>query len=219
MDVQMPGMDGIETTRKLRERERVVGGHIPVIALTAYAMPGDRARCLEAGMDGYLTKPIQPATLLEAIKQLPPDSARPRGRPVERVVLDRIALMERVDGDVRLLAEISATFPDACARIMARAREAMQTGDAQGFAREIHTLHGMFRNLAAIAAEEEARRLEDLDPVEDREQAETIYASLKREAQALASELSAFARDEQHGDPEKRARHGQKKTPANAGAA
>ena len=72
MDVQMPGMDGFETTRAIRVQEKVSGGHIPIIAMTAHAMKGDRERCLEAGMDGFLSKPIQPKELFEAIeKHLP----------------------------------------------------------------------------------------------------------------------------------------------------
>jgi CheY-like chemotaxis protein len=69
MDVQMPGMGGFEATRIIRQVEVVTGRHMPVIALTAHAMKGDRERCLEAGMDDYLTKPIQPAALFDAIRR------------------------------------------------------------------------------------------------------------------------------------------------------
>jgi two-component system, sensor histidine kinase and response regulator len=67
MDVQMPEMDGFETTRAIREKERQSGAHLPIIAMTAHAMDGDRQRCLEAGMDGYVTKPIGAGELLAAL--------------------------------------------------------------------------------------------------------------------------------------------------------
>ena len=70
MDVQMPEVGGFEATQAIRERERKSGEHIPIIALTAHAMAGDRERCLDSGMDEYLSKPIQPARLYEAIERL-----------------------------------------------------------------------------------------------------------------------------------------------------
>src|SRR5256885_16797491 len=99
MDVQMPRMDGIETTTAIRDREKITGGYIPIVALTAHAMVGDREHCLKAGMDGYLIKPIQPATLLEAIEQLHLVSAgRPNSARAEKIVLDQPKLLDRADG-------------------------------------------------------------------------------------------------------------------------
>jgi two-component system sensor histidine kinase/response regulator len=70
MDVQMPGMDGLQATAAIREKESHSGQHIPIIALTAHALPEDRQRCLAAGMDGYVTKPISQRVLCEAIKSV-----------------------------------------------------------------------------------------------------------------------------------------------------
>ena len=73
MDVQMPGMDGLEATIAIREKERATQAHIPIVAMTAHAMKGDRERCLEVGMDSYVTKPIRVQELLKAIEDLVPD--------------------------------------------------------------------------------------------------------------------------------------------------
>ncbi|MEE9502409.1 MAG: response regulator, partial [Candidatus Aminicenantaceae bacterium] len=67
MDVQMPVMDGFEATETIRKKEESTGGHIPIIAMTAHAMKGDRERCLESGMDDYMTKPLNPAEVFQKI--------------------------------------------------------------------------------------------------------------------------------------------------------
>src|SRR5262249_47047565 len=79
MDVQMPEMDGFEATARIREREQGTGEHIPIVAMTAHAMKGDRERCLEAGMDGYVPKPIRAAELYQALATFAP-SDPPAGR-------------------------------------------------------------------------------------------------------------------------------------------
>jgi CheY-like chemotaxis protein len=190
MDVQMPRMDGIETTAAIRNREKITGGCIPIVALTAHAMAGDRERCLKAGMDGYLIKPIQPAMLLEAIERLHPvGGGRPKPAQTKKIVLDRAALLDRVDGDVQLLGEITKLFLQECEPLMASAREAMKTGNAGRFAYDVHTLRGMFRSLSAPAAQEAAGILEGLSLKNDRENAEATYAVLEQEVQVLKAEL------------------------------
>src|SRR5438094_745297 len=192
MDVQMPRMDGIETTAAIRNREKTAGGYIPIVALTAHAMVGDRERCLKAGMDGYLIKPIQPATLLEAIERLHLAGGRSKRAQAEKIVLDRTTLLERVDGDMQLLGEITNLFLQQCEPLMASAREAMKTGNAGRFAYDIHTLHGMFRSLSATAAQEAAGKLEELDLVKNLEKVQAAYALLEQEAQALKAELGGM---------------------------
>ena len=72
MDIQMPEMDGFEATAAIRSKERIVGTHLPIIAMTAHAMTGDRERCIGAGMDGYIAKPIRPQELFQAISSFAP---------------------------------------------------------------------------------------------------------------------------------------------------
>ena len=91
MDLEMPEMGGIEATRRIREREKQTGKHVPIIALTAHALASDRQRCLDAGMDGYLPKPIRPQALLTAIVELVPTQPLKRRRERPRPARDRHA--------------------------------------------------------------------------------------------------------------------------------
>jgi signal transduction histidine kinase/HPt (histidine-containing phosphotransfer) domain-containing protein len=194
MDVQMPRMDGIETTIAIRNREKTSGKRVPVIALTAHAMARDRARCMEAGMDGYLVKPIQPAILLDAVARVQLASAeQPASAETSKVILDRGALLERVDGDPQLLDEIRGLFLQNCGRLMASAREAMANGNTGQFAYDVHTLRGMFRNLSALAAQGVAGALEQLNLRDEKERAETTFALLEQEVQALNAALGSLA--------------------------
>jgi two-component system, sensor histidine kinase and response regulator len=202
MDVQMPKMDGIEATRAIREKERVSGAHVPIIALTAHAMAGDRERCLQAGMDGYLIKPIRPATLLEAIQRLQVVSpARPAQAPETggAPALDREALLERVNGDHELLSEVTAMLLRDAPKLIAEVREAIERRDRDAFGYAAHTLRGMLRNFSAGAAEEAAARLQALDAGRDGARAEAACQALEREIERLSVDLAGMTEEMQAG--------------------
>ena len=191
MDVQMPKLGGIEAAIAIRREEETTGGHVPILALTAHAMVQDRERCMSAGMDGYLTKPIRPAMLLEAIARLGIVS---RGRQaVRKATLDRAALLDHVGDNPQLLAEIIALFRRDCAKLLASTRAAITRRDAGEFAYGMHTLRGMFRSLAADCAHALAEELEALDLGEDQDRARSIHALLEQEVRRLEAELASLA--------------------------
>ncbi len=119
MDIQMPEMDGMEATAAIREREKGSGSHIPILAMTAHAMRGDKERCLEGGMDGYVSKPILPADLFAEIERClgTPERDRPLPENSEGSgeQFDRASLLQRVEGDQELLAEMIHLFQQECA--------------------------------------------------------------------------------------------------------
>ena len=162
MDVQMPEMDGLEATAAIRARERGSGRHLPIFAMTAYAMKGDRERCLDAGMDGYISKPVQPRELWEAIDRLipPDDTAEPEETSAINGVLDREEIQDRVGGDMVLLRELIDVFLTDCPRLWQNLRDALAQGDAHLLSRAAHTLKGSVGNFGAHAAREAAQQLE-----------------------------------------------------------
>jgi len=138
-----------------------------------------------------LIKPIQPATLLETIERVHLVCGG-RSKSTRKIVLDRAALLDRVDGDVQLLGEITKLFLQECVPLMASAREAMKAGNADRFTYAVHTLRGMLRSLSATAAQEAAGILEGLSLRNDRENAEATYAVLEHEVQVLKAELGGM---------------------------
>ena len=182
MDVQMPEMDGFAATAAIRAREAGTGAHTPIIAMTAHALKGDRERCLAAGMDGYVTKPLRPQELFEALEGLPVASvagAAAAGSTAEPAVFDRDAALERMDGDVDLMKELVGLFLDECPQRMAEIREALTRRDATKLRQAAHTLKGSVGNFAAREALEGARRLETIAQEQDWEHAEEAWAALE----------------------------------------
>ena len=190
MDLQLPGMDGIATTRAIRASETRYGARMPVLALTAHALPGVREQCLTAGMDGFLTKPLRPADLLEAVERLGLMAPRAEVADVEGSDPDRWTLLEEVGGDEQLLEEICGLFARESAGWMAALRVAIENGDTGGCARAAHTLRGMLRSVRATAAERLAGTLQQLDPRLQREQ---VLAGCERLEGLLALLRERFA--------------------------
>ena len=118
MDIQLPGMDGFEATRTIRREETGTGCHTPIVAMTAHAMEEDRQRCLEAGMDDYVSKPIQAGLLRDVIDRQVAACARGKapgghtgvGRAPDSEVFDREDLLKNLDGDRDCLAELVSLF-------------------------------------------------------------------------------------------------------------
>jgi two-component system, sensor histidine kinase and response regulator len=164
MDVQMPEMDGLEATAALRDREQATGHHQPVVAMTALAMKGDRERCIAAGMDGYLSKPIRPQELDELLDSyVALERAERPALEAKAAVNDCVCaqeLLERVDGDRSFLAELLELFRADYPVQIGKGRQAVVNDDAAGLQQVAHTLKGALKNLAAPAAAELASELE-----------------------------------------------------------
>jgi len=188
MDVQMPDMDGFETTAAIRARERDNGRHIPILAMTAYAMKGDRERCLECGMDDYVSKPIQPRELWEAIERLTRGQAT-QAKETTDTVVDWEEIHERIGEDKDLLHELITVFLSECPRLWQNLREALEQGDARKLSRAAHTLKGSVGNFGAHAAHEAAERVEQLSAAGDLPRAAEFVARLQTELDRLQSML------------------------------
>ena len=159
MDCQMPEMDGYEATRQLRRAESGTDRHLPVIAMTAAAMQGDREACLEAGMDDYITKPVSVEAISTVLDHWTPakparDASRTATSPtVDDPVLDseRFAVLRDLDaGDGDLIGTLVHEFLTDGTQLLAAIRDAIAEGDPQAVERSGHTLKGASANLGAV---------------------------------------------------------------------
>ena len=184
MDVQMPEMDGFEATAAIRAREATTGAHTPIVAMTAHALKGDRERCLEAGMDAYLSKPLRPQELLELLDGLAPATVED-GAPADEpkspppAAFDMAAALERVNGDLELLKELVGLFRDDCPPRMAEIRRAIDRRDGPSLASAAHYLKGSAGNLGSRPAFEAAGRLERDGRDRNWDRAEQDWAALE----------------------------------------
>jgi CheY-like chemotaxis protein len=198
MDVQMPEMGGLDATAAIRQREIVNGGHIRIVAMTAHAMKGDRERCLAAGMDGYLSKPIDPALLYAALEHQAngvedqPTAIAPastHSTPVAAVPIDRDSLMERLGGDEQLLIDVIRVFLDDCPARLAAIKAAVDSRDAERIRTSAHALKGAAANLSAKGLFEAAGMLERLGVERRLEPADAAWRQLSIEATSVIAAL------------------------------
>lgn len=216
MDCQMPEMDGYEATAIIRHCEQITGTHVPIIAMTANVMPGDRESCLQAGMDAYVSKPVQTKELAEILQQwtrltsttvLPPDEAAPRFMPTvsrSSSALDTqtfIALRELCgpENSAFLHNLVEAFFRDAGAHINA-VRAALIAHDVKAVERAAHALKSSSANVGALGMAELCRSLQMLAQTKMLSAAPPLAEQLAREfdrvKQALQSEsLSEHSRN------------------------
>ncbi len=170
MDCQMPVMDGFEATRRIRAGEAgEQNRRLPIVAMTAHAFAQDRQNCLEAGMNDFLNKPVQPKALLACINrllqqggpQIAADTSDPV--PVQAVSdFDHAGLLDRLDGDTELACQVTELFVAEFPDMLARLRQFGQEDDRDGFTREAHGLKGASLNSGAVRCAELAFQLEQL---------------------------------------------------------
>jgi PAS domain S-box-containing protein len=181
MDLEMPEMSGFEATAAIRAREKERGGHIPILALTAHAMKGDRERCLAAGMDGYVAKPVQPRELYHAIAKLVPNAAISEKETVPPpIVQDRGEALSHVGGDVKLLRELTEVFLKDYPRMIEEVIDGLCAGDSAKVKRAAHSIKGAVSILGGKAAYEAALHLETRARQGDLSHAEAAWHTLRQ---------------------------------------
>jgi two-component system sensor histidine kinase/response regulator len=186
MDVQMPVMDGLEATRAIRRDAR--WDNVPIIAMTAHAMNGDRERCLQAGMDAYISKPVQPAHLVGTIeKHLGSRSSQPVSRaanpspnPIERVLTDRL-----MQGDSELMTGMLQLFLQIAPERMEKLENAAARADSGTLAQEAKMISAAAEQLASRGLGECAQRIETAASKGDFEQVKADLETLRQEIRSL----------------------------------
>ena len=185
MDVQMPVMGGFEATAAIRTRERQTGGHVRIVAMTAHAMNGDRERCLAAGMDGYLSKPIDPRMLFAVAESAP-------GGPAAPSAFDRSAILERLDGNEALMSDVIRLFLDECPARLRAIQAAVDARDGESIRIEARGLKSAAGNLSAPGLFDAAQVLERIGAEDRLDAADAASRVLSMAASHVLDALRQF---------------------------
>ena len=200
MDVQMPEMDGFEATKMIRLNEQKSGKHIPIVAMTAHAMKGDRERCLKSGMDGYLTKPIQSKSLFETVEGIPASEYgddeesfdTTTANSVTEAIMDWSAAVSRVAGREDLLRQMVVLFFQETDKLLPALSQAITHGDAVKVRRLAHSIKGSASCFVAAPAVAAATRVEFMGRDEELADANEAFVLLEREIDRLKQALANY---------------------------
>jgi CheY-like chemotaxis protein len=199
MDVRMPEVDGYTATSRIRQLEEGKGIQTPIIAMTAHAMKGDRDRCIESGMDGYMTKPIDTAAMMAEIDRVlgniaSQENSRAYGEAMNEVV-DKAELMERVENDLDFLADALEVYNEDCPQLISQMRDALSRQDSAALGNGAHTLKGLLSNFAAHSAVEAALKLEAIASQRELSGASQVLATLEHESKRLKDALEKILKE------------------------
>jgi two-component system, sensor histidine kinase and response regulator len=214
MDVQMPELDGLEATRQIRKSEAGTDRHIPIIAMTAHAMKGDRELCLESGMDDYVSKPVRPWQLLNALSQFFDEGTQTAGAPrglatqldpkaageaatdevatVEKYCVDWSVALRITQGDRELLREIAGAFLEECRIVLADLKQALKEKDAPTAQRMAHTIKANFRTFGVNDAHDLAFECEKAGKAGDLDCVAKNLVELMEASRVVSSQLRNF---------------------------
>ncbi len=220
MDVQMPGMNGLDATAAIREREKATGEHVPIVAMTAHAMKGTREKCLRSGMDEYISKPIRPSKFFRVVHQalnvrkpsaegrqmprpqqptaLEADLGWPEPSPKAEVAeagkdpLDLGASLDLAEGDAALFAELAKPFLLECPRLLTEMKQALTSLDANPLADAAAVIKGLVSNFISSGAAEAASNVEAAARNGDLTEAQEAFGQLQVELNRLTPVLAAL---------------------------
>jgi CheY-like chemotaxis protein len=201
MDVQMPEMDGMTATAIIRENEESSGAHVPIVAMTAHAMKGDKEKCLAAGMDDYVSKPVRRKALAEVVDRIAERFLNGGGTGDEgqagaeneegpKMILDVESLLEECDNDMDLLSRMVEIFERDAQERLPRLQAAVQAGDAETVKQEAHALKGGMGTFFAQAAFDTAYQLENSAAEGDLSQAQSLMNTLINQLDELRARLA-----------------------------
>ena len=194
MDVQMPEVDGLSATREIRLREKQTGCHIPIIAMTAHAVNGDKERCLESGMDAYISKPVTSHGIAKTIAEIfgVDSQIQVLIAPLVSASLplwDRTKALERVDGDEPLLRELVQIFLDESHKQLTAMGRAIESANLEEIERTAHSLKGELGYLGLPTAAQQAKELERMGRERMLQPAADLFSTFQAEMSASAVAL------------------------------
>ena len=191
MDIQMPEMNGYDATAFIRQKEKKTGGHIPIIAMTAYAMKGDLERCLEAGMDAYISKPIQPEKVFEIIEHFVNNSEEAKfNRKIKKYtheVFDRDAALAIVDNDTEFLRDIIDIFFENIPKQMAEIKKAIDVKDTIMIGMQAHSLKSASESICANSIKDIVYKMEIAAKNKEIDKVEALNKKLEDEFERFKS--------------------------------